>query len=238
MGAGIWPLHKGLLSNNRKWKPMSHGVPEFGMPDSDKTEDRIGPSDESLADNVRRTGDTASFAALVTRYRARVTGLARKMLGSVSQDEAEDVAQEAFVSAYVHRIDYRSGMAFRPWLYRIAVNRCLDRLRARSRRPEVLADLDRDNEPSLSAVNEPLSAVLAGEREERLQKAVDGLPPKYRAVFILRHLDDLSYDEIALAMRVPVGTVKTHLFRARAALRHELSGYLTSESDLIGGNGS
>lgn len=186
-----------------------------------------GDSDEALAERVRAGGDAAAFAVLVTRYRGRLVALARRMLADGGSDEAEDVAQEAFVAAYDKRASFRRGEPFRPWLYRITVNRCLDRLRARSRRPPV-SDLGSVPEPGTASA-EPLGLILADERDARLQEAVAGLPPKLRAVFLLRHLDDLSYDEIAAATSLPMGTVKTHLFRARAHLRQALVGYLAEE---------
>jgi len=183
-----------------------------------------GESDEALAERVRATGDVAAFGILVTRYRARVVALARRMLAAGGSDEAEDIAQEAFVAVYDKRASFRRGEPFRPWLYRIAVNRCLDRLRAQSRRPPML-DLRAVAEPSLSG-GDPLEALLTGEGEQLLSAAVAALSPKLRAVFLLRHLDDLSYEEISAAAGVPLGTVKTHLFRARALLRVALSEYL------------
>lgn len=181
-------------------------------------------SDEALAEHVRASGDVAAFGVLVTRYRARVVALARRMLAAHSSDEAEDVAQEAFVAAYDKRLSFKRGEPFRPWLYRIAVNRCLDRLRAQSRRP---AFLEIASVPELIGEGgDPLEALLTEEGEQRLSAAVFALPPKLRAVFLLRHIDDLSYDEIAAAVGVPLGTVKTHLFRARALLRAALSEYL------------
>ncbi len=181
-------------------------------------------SDEALAERVRATGDVAAFAVLVTRYRARVVALARRMLAATGPDEAEDIAQEAFVAAYDKRATFRRGEPFRPWLYRIAVNRCLDRLRASARQPALL-DIASVSEPALNG-GDPLDALLTEEGEQRLSEAVAALPPKLRAVFLLRHLDDLSYEEIAVAAGVPLGTVKTHLFRARALLRTALSEYL------------
>jgi len=181
-------------------------------------------SDEALAERVRASGDVAAFGVLVTRYRARVVALARRMLAPTSVDEAEDVAQEAFVAAYDKRLSFRRGEPFRPWLYRIAVNRCLDRLRAQSRRP-LLLEIAAVPEPAGEG-GDPLEALLTEEGEQRLSAAVAALPPKLRAVFLLRHGDDLSYDEIAAAVGVPLGTVKTHLFRARALLRAALSEYL------------
>lgn len=180
-------------------------------------------TDEILAERMRLRGDTEAYAALIDRYRVRLLALARRMLGG-SSEEAEDVVQEALVAAYHRRHTYRSGDVFRPWLYRIAINRCVDRLRAKARRPSSISLDDQAEAPS--AGEGPLGSLLAQERERRLQKAVEDLPPKYRAIFLLRHLDDMSYEEIARATETPLGTVKTHLFRARAQLREALQGYL------------
>jgi len=182
-------------------------------------------SDEALANRICASGDVAAFSVLVHRYRGRVVALARRMLTGSNSDEAEDVAQEVFVAAYDKRASFRKGEPFRPWLYRIAVNRCLDRLRAQSRRPATVA-IGSLPEPALSG-GDPVDTLLSNEGEARLREAVAALPPKLRAVFVLRHLDDLSYDEIAAVTGLPLGTVKTHLFRARADLRAALSEYLT-----------
>ncbi len=179
--------------------------------------------DEALAERVRASGDAAAFSLLVHRYRGRVIALARRMLTGSNSDEAEDVAQEVFVAAFDKRASFRRGEPFRPWLYRIAVNRCLDRLRSQSRRPATL-DIGSVPEPSLRGAD-PIDALLAEEGEARLREAVAALPPKLRAVFVLRHLDDLSYEEIAQASGLPLGTVKTYLFRARADLRAALAEY-------------
>jgi len=213
-------------------------MPELSMPEralgwgiitrmagSQRDAAREDASDEALAERVRATGDVAAFGVLVTRYRARIVALARRMLAAASPDEAEDVAQEAFVAAYDKRLSFQRGEPFRPWLYRIAVNRCLDRLRARSRRPVVVEITD---VPAALAGGDSVEALLTEEGEQLLSAAVAALPPKLRAVFLLRHLDDLSYEEIAVAVGVPLGTVKTHLFRARARLRAALSEYLAT----------
>ena len=182
-------------------------------------------TDEALAERVRVTGDTMAFSELVRRYRVRVIALAHRVLArGGGWDEAEDIAQEAFVAAYKKRTHYRRSEAFRPWLFRIAVNRCLDRLRADARRP-VHYGLDDLPEP-VEVDADPVRSVLSDEREARLQTAVAGLSPQRRAVFVLRHMEDLSYSEIAAATGLPMGTVKAHLFRARADLRAELTGYL------------
>lgn len=193
------------------------GVP-VGQRTAESDED-----DERLADAVRTTGDAQAFAVLVTRYHGRVLALARRMLGPGAAEEAEDAAQDAFLAVYEKRATFRPGEPFRPWLYRIVVNRCLDKLRARARRPRMHA-LDDVAEPSSDSEN-PLQSVLHDEWEARLQEAVQDLEPRYRAVFLLRHLDDLSYEDIARATDLPLGTVKTHLFRAREKLRLALKGY-------------
>jgi RNA polymerase sigma-70 factor (ECF subfamily) len=178
-------------------------------------------SDEALASRVRASGDAKAFALLVTRYRGRLIGLARRMLasGTFGSEEAEDVAQEAFVAAFDKRRSYRTSEPFRPWLYRIALNRCLDRLRVQSRRPLHFGEV---SEPESLAPG-PLQALLQDEQETRLREAVGALPEKYRAVFVLRHVDDLSYEEIGMITEQPLGTVKTQLFRARALLRAALA---------------
>jgi len=214
-------------------------MPELSMPEralgwgiitrmagSQRDAAREDASDEALAERVRATGDVAAFGVLVTRYRARIVALARRMLAAASPDEAEDVAQEAFVAAYDKRLSFQRGEPFRPWLYRIAVNRCLDRLRAQARRPVVVVEIT--DVPAALAGGDPVEALLTEEGEQLLSTAVAALPPKLRAVFLLRHLDDLSYEEIAVAVGVPLGTVKTHLFRARARLRAALSEYLAT----------
>lgn len=184
---------------------------------------RAETTDEFLADRVRASGDAVAFAELVTRYRVRLMALVRRMLGH-GPDEAEDLVQETFVAAYRARTQYRRGERFRPWLYRIAVNRCIDRQRALGRNP-VPVVLDEVVE-SVDAGEGPMDALLTDERSARVQAAIAELPPRYRAVFVLRHVDDLSYEEIAVAADLPVGTVKTHLFRARAQLREALKGLL------------
>ena len=181
-----WPLQ---LSLRRTANPVQRMT---DLPQSEAL------TDEVLAARVQATGDLDAFSLLVTRYRVRLTGLARRMLigaGAGGPEEAEDVAQEVFLAAYDKRVTFRRDQPFRPWLYRIAVNRCLDRLRAQARRPS-MTDLE-DNPELAGAGDDPLGALLAEERDVRLQAAVAELPPKHRAVFLLRHLDELSYEEIA-----------------------------------------
>jgi RNA polymerase sigma-70 factor (ECF subfamily) len=193
---------------------------------STSTSRPAGMSDEDLATRAALHNDAEAFSLLVDRYRARLCALCKRMLsaGGMSE-EAEDTAQDAFVAAYHARAMYRPGEPYRAWIYRIVVNRCVDKLRSGARKPRRVS-IESIGEPGADAG--PLEQLISNERESRLRHAIDKLPDKYRAVFLLRHLDDLSYEEIAVAVELPLGTVKTHLFRARAQLRESLKDVLES----------
>lgn len=134
-------------------------------------------------------------------------------------DAAADCAQEAFVRAYRALRQYDQSLPFGPWLFRIATNASLNyaqRWHAHESPVEEFPDRPESEDASPEAIairREELGEVLA---------AIAALPPRYRAALTLRHLHELSYQEVADALGVPIGTVKTHLFRARAALRAEM----------------
>lgn len=164
------------------------------------------------------------FGDLVARYHARIYNMAYRMLHS--REEAEDITQETFLNVF-RALDAFKGERFSPWVYKIASNLCLDYLR---RRRPVMVSLDApigpDGDMSREIADEtalPEEAALAGALGLDVQKAIDGLPPKYRTVVVLRHIEDLSYEEIAEVLGLPLGTVKTRLFRAREILRVSLS---------------
>ncbi len=178
----------------------------------------LADADETLAQRAQR--DQAAFAELVCRHSAKIFNLAYRMTGD--RAEAEDLAQDAFVRAYRGLAGFKPGNAFGAWLYRIAVNVCLTYRRKLAAAPvSSLADdgaVIRDT--SLSV------AELAERREvqESVQRAILSLPPMYRAVVVLYHLEGRSYIEIAWLLDLPVNTVRTHLHRGRALLRERLSG--------------
>lgn len=182
----------------------------------------VEPPDEALMARVR-DGDEQALDALVRRYEHALFNYARKMLGRA--EDAEDVFQEAFVRVYQHRTRYRAGAPFRPWLYRITTNLCRDRLRYRKRRPEVnTSGLARDGaeEDFLSWVpahgGGPREAAVAGEMAVRMRDALANLHVKHRAVFLMAHQEGMPYAEIAVALRVPVGTVKSRMNKAVSQL--------------------
>jgi len=183
-----------------------------------------GPPDEAL---VRRSlhGDRSAFAELVERYKGPICNLAYRMLGH--RQDAEDVAQEVFLHVFRALGQFDFDQRFSPWIYRIAANLCLDRLRRhRGLVISLDAPLDQDHRfyrqiPDPTAGPQELAEKAETGRE--IQAAIDALPEKYRMILILRHFHDLSYEDLAGALDLPLGTVKTRLFRAREFLRRRLA---------------
>jgi RNA polymerase sigma factor (sigma-70 family) len=169
-------------------------------------------ADERLVAHVRR-GNEAAFEVLVSRYRSRLLAFCRHMLGAAASRDAEDVLQEVFTSAYRAMLGDTRPINVRPWLYRIARNRCLNHLR-------------RDPMPSvegmeLTVVDERIgTAETVHQRAEvrQLLSDIQALPESQRSAILLREIDDLSYEQIAMAMDTTVAAVKSLLVRARVGL--------------------
>lgn len=167
-------------------------------------------------------GDQEAFAVLVGRHQRQVYQLAMRMLRD--EDEASEATQEVFLAAWQHLRSFRGDARLATWLYRITYNHCLKVSESRRRDQEArqaLADASRESQP----VNQLSAAMaLAAERDVQatVRQQIDQLPQKYRRALVLRHLQDLSYEEMADVMSVPIGTVKTQLFRARTLLKERL----------------
>ena len=160
-------------------------------------------------------GRPEAFGELVTRYERAVYHLAVRTLRD--RTEAEDAAQEAFLKAYRALGSFRPGAKFSTWIFTICYRGCCDRLAKRRRfSGEELPDR------ADSAAGPELLAERSDEAA-RLRTAIDGLPEKYRAVITLYHLQGKQYEEIATVLNLPLGTVKTHLFRAKEQLRKVLT---------------
>lgn len=167
-----------------------------------------------------KAGDDSALAQLVHRYEAPLFNYARQMLGNTA--DAEDVFQETFLRVHLYRGRFWGNAPFRPWVYRIATNLCRDRIRYRRRRPEVQPGGDEERPDALAMVPSanpgPDESATAGERAKRMRQALAALNVKHRAVFLMAHQDGLSYAEIARALRIPVGTVKSRMNKAVSQL--------------------
>jgi RNA polymerase sigma-70 factor (ECF subfamily) len=169
-------------------------------------------------------GDHEAFAALVAVHERFVYNLALRTLGN--PDDAADTAQEAFVRAWLALPAFREQARFRTWLYRIVLNLCLNRFpRLRREIHELTQDEMADIPEPVSFGSDPLSDIEVQEQHALLHREIERLPEQYRLLVSLRYQHDLSYDEIAGMLSLPVGTVKTGLFRAKARLSEALSVY-------------
>jgi len=154
------------------------------------------------------SGEEAAFETLVSRYQRGLFNIALRMLGSY--EDARDCAQVAFVKAYEHLHTFDASHKFFSWIYRILKNECLNVLRAR--RPSEPVSL---NWPSADHTSDSLES---RERQRAVQTALLALTPEYREVVVLRHFTDLSYEDIATTLGIPVKTVKSRLYSARQRL--------------------
>lgn len=199
-----------------------------------------GPEDRVLVERARQ-GDVAAFTTLVSRHERQIYRLALRMLGN--EQDAEEVLQEAFLSAFQKLGEFRGDAAFNSWIYRIAANSALMRLRRRRRTPETLATgeqtADELGGPEFGAdgayVSPPRSdwslraddALHNRELGAALEKAVANLSDDYRVVFLLKDVDGLSNEEIATSLGLSVPAVKSRLHRARLALREQLGEFFS-----------
>lgn len=178
--------------------------------------------DEEVVRRVR-AGETALFEILMRRYNPRLFRTARAILRD--EAEAEDVMQQAYVNAYLHLDQFAGRASFGTWLTRIAVHEALARLRRRARGRETVAmseDPDREASTLRSKAPDPEQAAVAGEMRRLLESAIDALPRRYRAVFVLREVEGLSTSETAESLGIREETAKTRLHRARLMLREQL----------------
>ena len=181
--------------------------------------------EQALIENAQ-AGDTNAFAALVTMHGSLVYNMALRTLSDAQ--EAEDVAQETFVRAWQALPRYRAQARLSTWLYRITTNLCYNRLPHLKRE---LAALDADEQVDLPDERQHVEGVLlTSEIMEQVETAVNQLPESYRLLITLRHIQGLSYADIADVAGMPLGSVKTGIFRARQQLRQMLTEELESEN--------
>jgi len=179
-----------------------------------------GPEDSFLIARARG-GDLRAFEEIVRLYQRRVYGVALRIVRA--HDVADDVAQEAFVRAWRSLDRFELGRPFGPWVCRIAANLAVNHVRSPRAREEGLPEGHAETPGKDPG---PLSVVLDAEARRVLDDAVAGLPAEQRAVFVLRAVEEMSYEEIAGALGISPGTVMSRLFRARERLARALAPYL------------
>jgi RNA polymerase sigma-70 factor (ECF subfamily) len=188
----------------------------------------VEPTDEELVARIR-DGESSAFRTLVERHYQKVFGLALSMVRN--RDDALDLTQETFL--HVHRSigGFRYSAKFSTWLYRIVTNLCIDHFRRASRSPQTveLTPADEKDSPSRQwadpSAERPDDAVHRSEMRRALERAFAQLSPPHRAVMVLRELEGLSYEEIAVVLGCSIGTVMSRLHYARKRLQTLLRPY-------------
>ncbi|TFD99407.1 RNA polymerase sigma factor SigW [Jeotgalibacillus salarius] len=172
-----------------------------------------------------RKGDQDAFGEIVELFKDRVYHVCFRMLGN--RHEAEDIAQEAFIRAYTNIHTFDIDRKFSTWLFRIATNLCIDRIR--KKKPDYYLDAEVSGTDGLTMYSQvqtddplPEEEVESMELQESIQKEISRLPDKYRSVIVLKYIEELSLKEISEILDMPIGTVKTRIHRGREALRKQL----------------
>ncbi|OMF22087.1 RNA polymerase sigma factor SigW [Paenibacillus sp. FSL H8-0548] len=170
-------------------------------------------------------GDQQAFAELVDLYQDKLFHMAYRMLNS--RQEAEDVVQDTFLRVYKNLDRYDDTLKFSTWIYRIATNLCIDRLR--KRKPTYSLDAESHDHEGLDGYSmvpsdnrTPESELLLSDTQRIIHTAISSLPPKYKSVMTLRYMQDLSLQEIGDVLDMPVTTIKTRVHRGREFLRKKL----------------
>lgn len=180
-----------------------------------------------IKDKIRQVkkGDQAAFEDVILFYQDKIYQHCYRMLGNAH--EAEDIAQEAFIRAYINIHSYDERRKFSTWLYRIATNLTIDRLR--KRKPDYYLDAEVKGTDGLDMYSQlaadeklPEDQLEGLELQNYIQKQIAELPAKYRSIIMLRYLEDFSLQEISEILDIPIGTVKTRIHRGREALRKKL----------------
>jgi RNA polymerase sigma-70 factor (ECF subfamily) len=225
--------------------PPESGMPDdASLPEGQAAEEPIAvppareasqrQQEDRLLVQRARNGDQAAFFELVKRHKHGVERLIRPMVRSASSDELEDLVQEALTKALLHLNSYSEEYAFSTWLYRIATNHAIDYLRRKklnafsiSAPPSMSTHRSEDESREFEISDDswvPDDVMLADERTSLIEAAIEQLPENYKRIIRLRHNEDMEYEEIARVLSLPMGTVKVHLHRARAALAKMLEG--------------
>lgn len=176
-------------------------------------------SDEELA-AAAQAGDLRAYEELVQRYQRFVFRVLWSRTAS-SREDVEDLAQDTFIRAWERLETYDTSRPFKSWIARIASNTAIDRYRSDSRRPAA-SELTEIQETVAGGDPDPATTTIGNERQHHLLSRLKELPEHYREVIVLRFIEDQSYEEIAAALDLPLGSVKTRIFRGRELLKQRI----------------
>lgn len=222
--AGI-PAEQQLLADSpARYRHRSEPIVHSGsQPETQRMSER--EIDQLLVERVQQ-GDNKAFDLLVLKYQHKIVSLITRYVHDHA--EALDVAQEAFIKAYRAIGRFRGDSAFYTWMYRIAINTAKNHLVSMSRRPPA-SDLDAQDaeqyvlgDSRLKDTGSPEHELARGELQTAIDKAIAGLPDDLRTAITLREMEGMSYEEIAITMDCPIGTVRSRIFRAREAIDQQL----------------
>lgn len=191
-------------------------------------------TDQILVDRARQ-GDKRAFDTLVAKYQRKLSRLISRFIRDAG--EVEDVTQEAFVKAYRALNAFRGDSAFYTWLYRIGINTAKNYLVAQGRRAPTSTEFDANEAESMAEgeqlrdMNTPESVIMSQQIVRTVNAAMEDLPDELRQAIVLRELEGMSYDDIAIAMNCPIGTVRSRIFRAREAVAAKLRPLLDTAPD-------
>ena len=185
--------------------------------------------DEIALVQSAQNGDLDSFNTLILHYQDSIFHTALRIIGD--EDQAQDAAQEAFISAFRNISSFRGG-SFRAWLMRMVTNACYDEFRRRKRRPTTPLEPETSDGEEIDSPRwladpnmTPAERSEADELEHAIQHCLNALPADFRTVVVLADIQGMDYSEVATAARVPLGTIKSRLARARLRLRECLRGF-------------
>ena len=182
--------------------------------------------EQSLIENVQR-GEMAAFQELVEKYKHKVFYMALDMTGN--HHDAEDLSQEVFMKVFTAIKDFRGEAKLSSWLYRIAMNTCIDKTR---RKHLKLVDIDERVYEQATTARNPEQQLHARATQDQIEQALQKLPPRQRLIFTMRHYNELMLKEIAESLRISEGTVKAQLFRAIQRLQKELGALHPRQDEL------
>ncbi|MCD7970669.1 MAG: sigma-70 family RNA polymerase sigma factor [Alistipes sp.] len=184
--------------------------------------------DRTLVD-MSLDGDPAAFEQLFNRYRDSICQLYTQRTGG-NRDDADDLLQEVFIKVYLKLHRYNPDYTFGQWIYTIARNTFIDYVR--KRREDLSLDNFPDGHPTVSPSSStptPEESIISSQQKAQLEQHLERMTPRYRKLIELRYFRDLSYEEIATELAVPMGTVKTQIHRAR----EQLCRFITDNSDIL-----